>query len=149
MTKLFSKDVESIDRLNLLYDEDIRHYHMIGNLTAAMAKGYVCKACGKGCRCNVANTCDQICSSCLTSSPCVARGVRIPARTATDISGTRRISPTIKGESEIRRPFVSESETVGHAANSSFRATYMNAVSATVTCTPRTERSVTYVICSH
>ena len=46
---MFEGSVEATERLNLLYDEVTRHYHVIGNLTAAMAIGYVCKACGKGC----------------------------------------------------------------------------------------------------
>jgi hypothetical protein len=34
-------------RLNLLYDDVTRHYHVITNLTVAMAKRYVCTACNK------------------------------------------------------------------------------------------------------
>ena len=70
--------VESVERLNLLYYEVTRHYHVIGNLTAAMARRYVCKACGKGCRRDVAHTFDQTCSPCMESPPCVATGARIP-----------------------------------------------------------------------
>ena len=46
---LFEGLLETAERLNLLYDEGTRHYHVIGNLTAAMARRYVCKACGNGC----------------------------------------------------------------------------------------------------
>ena len=53
---MFEGRVEVTDRLNLQYDEVTRHYHVIGNLTAAMARGYVCKACGKGCRRDVVHT---------------------------------------------------------------------------------------------
>ncbi len=56
---MFEGRVESTERLDLLYDEVIRHYHVIGNLTAAMAKKYVCKACGKRCGRDVTHTCDQ------------------------------------------------------------------------------------------
>ena len=41
---MFEGRVETPERLNLLYDEVMRHYHVIGNLRAAMAKRYVCKA---------------------------------------------------------------------------------------------------------
>jgi hypothetical protein len=55
-----------------------RHYHVIGNLTAAMAKRFVCKACGNGCHRDIMHTCDQTCSDCMASPPCVSAGVRIP-----------------------------------------------------------------------
>ena len=75
---MFEGPLESTERMDLLYDDVTWHYHVIGNLTAAMARGYVCKACGKGCRRDVAYTCDQTCSSCMVSPHCVATGVRIP-----------------------------------------------------------------------
>ena len=75
---MFEGCVEAAERLNLLYDEVTRHYHVIGNLTEAMARRYVCKACGKGCLRDVLHTCDQTCSSCMAIPPCVATGVRIP-----------------------------------------------------------------------
>jgi len=46
------------------------------NLTAAMARQYVCKACRKGCTSDVTYVCDQTCSDCVASSPCVFEGVR-------------------------------------------------------------------------
>jgi hypothetical protein len=46
---MFEGQVETSDLINLLYDVTSRHYHVIGSLTGAMAKRYVCKACGKGC----------------------------------------------------------------------------------------------------
>ena len=39
----FDGQVESEKRINLLYDESERHYHVITNITGAMAKHYVCK----------------------------------------------------------------------------------------------------------
>jgi hypothetical protein len=44
---VFDGQVQSEKRLNLLYDEGTRHYHVITNITGAMAKRYVCKECGK------------------------------------------------------------------------------------------------------
>ena len=46
---MFEGRVEAAESLNLLYDEVTRHYHVIGKLTAAMARGYMCETCGKGC----------------------------------------------------------------------------------------------------
>ena len=45
---MYEGSVETSERLNLLYYEVTRHYHVTGNLTEAMAKRFVCKACGKG-----------------------------------------------------------------------------------------------------
>ena len=45
---LFEGQVESPKRINLLFDDVNRHYHVISNLTGAMAKRYGCRACNKG-----------------------------------------------------------------------------------------------------
>jgi hypothetical protein len=74
---MFEWQVETSDRINPLYDDTARHYHVIGSLTGAMAKKFVCKACGKSCR-DIMHTCDQTCSDCMASPPCVHAGVRIP-----------------------------------------------------------------------
>jgi hypothetical protein len=50
---MFEGRVDSSKRLNLLYDHVESHYHVIVNLTAAMAKKYVCKGCNKACRSDV------------------------------------------------------------------------------------------------
>ena len=70
--------IEPSKRLNLLYDYMTRYYHVIGNLTAAMAKRYVCKACGKGVSRNITHTCDETCSNCMASPPSVSTWVGIP-----------------------------------------------------------------------
>ena len=44
---MFEGIVEPTERLNLLYDEVKRNYHVIWKLTAAMVRKYVCKACDK------------------------------------------------------------------------------------------------------
>jgi hypothetical protein len=70
--------VESSKRINLLYDDVTQHYHVITNLTGAMAKRNVCRACNKGCSHGVRHMCDQTCSDCMTIPPCAYDGVRIP-----------------------------------------------------------------------
>jgi hypothetical protein len=75
---MFEVQVETSDRINLLYDDVSRHYHVIGNLIGAMVKKFVCKACGKGCRRDITHTYDQTCSDCMAISPCVQAGFRIP-----------------------------------------------------------------------
>jgi hypothetical protein len=46
----FEGQVETFERINLLYDDTSRHYQLIGRLTGTMSKRFVCKACGKGCK---------------------------------------------------------------------------------------------------
>jgi hypothetical protein len=75
---MYEGHVDTPARINLLYDDITRHYHVIGNLTGAMAKRFVCKGCGKGCRRESTHICDQTCSDCMASPPCVFSGVRIP-----------------------------------------------------------------------
>jgi len=43
---MFDGQVATPQRINLLYDD--HHYHVITNLTAAIAKRYMCPACNKG-----------------------------------------------------------------------------------------------------
>ena len=75
---IYEGHVESPKRINLFYDDVTRHYHVITNLTGAMVKRYVCRACNKGCSNGVRHMCDQTCSDCMTSPPCAYVGVRIP-----------------------------------------------------------------------
>ena len=49
----FEGQVDSIKRLNLLYDNVERHYHVIAKLTATTARKYVCKRCNKACKSDV------------------------------------------------------------------------------------------------
>jgi len=46
----------------MLYDDVECHYYVIVNLTAAMAKKYVCKGCNTACTSAVTHVCDQTCS---------------------------------------------------------------------------------------
>jgi hypothetical protein len=75
---MFEDRVVSFTRINLLYDEVTRQYHVIGSLTGAKAKRFVCKCCGKGCRRDSTLTYDQTSSDCMANPPCVFSGFRIP-----------------------------------------------------------------------
>jgi len=44
---MFDGHVQTEKRINLLYDDVARHYHVIVNITSAMAKRYVCEACNR------------------------------------------------------------------------------------------------------
>jgi len=65
-------------RINLLFDDVYKHYHVIANLTGAMVKGHVCKGCNKGCRSGVTHKCQETCNDCMFIPPCILTDVRIP-----------------------------------------------------------------------
>jgi hypothetical protein len=75
---MFEVQVASSERLNLLYDDVTRYYHVIPSLTGALAKQYVFNACNKSCKNDVTHVCDQTCGECLANPPCVSAGFRIP-----------------------------------------------------------------------
>ena len=74
----FDGQVQTEKRINLLYDDVARHYHVIVNIKGAMAKRYDCKACNKGCYMDVTHKCVQECSDCMSVPPCSISHVRIP-----------------------------------------------------------------------
>jgi len=75
---IFEGRVESAKPLNLLYDDVERHYRVITNLTGAMARRYICKACNKSCWRDVSHVCDKTCSDCMMNPPCTFEDIRIP-----------------------------------------------------------------------
>ena len=75
---IFEGQVDSTKRLNILYDDVERHYHVIANLTGAMAKKFECEGCNNACTSDVTHACDQTCSDCMACHPCAFSGVRIP-----------------------------------------------------------------------
>ena len=68
---IFEGQVDSPKRINLHYDDVERQYHVIVNITGAMSKMYVCKACKKGGRRDITHICDQ------TFNDCMANPVRL------------------------------------------------------------------------
>jgi hypothetical protein len=59
---IFEGQVTSEQRVNLLYDDVERHFHVIANLTGAMAKRYICEARNKSYRSDVAHKYREKCS---------------------------------------------------------------------------------------
>jgi len=76
---MFEGRVDSAKRLNLVYEDVERHYHVITNPAGAMARRYVCTACNKSCWRDVKHVCDQTCSDCMMRSPCAFEDIRIPS----------------------------------------------------------------------
>jgi len=75
---MFKGQIESPIRNNLLYDEVERHYHVIVNITGAMAKRFMRKVCNNSCASDATHICNQTCSDCMGRPPCVISSVRIP-----------------------------------------------------------------------
>ena len=75
---MYQGHVESDKRINHLFDEVTRHYHVIDKLTGAVDKRYVCKGCNKGCKYDVVHTCEQTYRNCMVRPPCTSTGIRIP-----------------------------------------------------------------------
>jgi hypothetical protein len=69
---------DSDKRINILFDEVTQHYHVIANMTGAMAKRYVCEGCNKGCKFGKVHTCEHTCSDFMLSPPCISVGPRFP-----------------------------------------------------------------------
>ena len=75
---IFDGWVESEKRMNLVYDDVKRHYHVINNFTGAMTRQYVCRGCNKGCRRGVTRKCGETCSDCKSIPPCMYSDERVP-----------------------------------------------------------------------
>jgi hypothetical protein len=75
---MFDGHTNSPKSLNLPFDDAANQYHLITNLTGAMAKQYVCNTCNKGCTRGVTHICDETCRACMSNPPCVSDGVPIP-----------------------------------------------------------------------
>jgi hypothetical protein len=74
----FDGQVEYEKRINLVYDDVQRHFHVINNLTGAMARQYVCRGCNKGCQRATAQKCGEKCSDCKSIPPCIYSEERVP-----------------------------------------------------------------------
>ena len=75
---IFEGNVTFEKRVNLLYDDVTRHYHVIANLTDAMSKRYICEGSSKSCRDSVTHKCTEACTDCLSIPLCIGTDVRIP-----------------------------------------------------------------------
>jgi len=75
---MFNGQVQTEKRINLIYDGVARHYHVIVNITVAMAKRYICTASNKGYCSDVTHKCEQAPSDCMSVPPCRFSHVRIP-----------------------------------------------------------------------
>jgi hypothetical protein len=93
---IFDGRVQTEKRINLLYDEVTRHYHVIVNITGVMARQYVCKGSNKGCNTDVTHKREQACSDCMSVPPLYPPMFEFRASRATEISGVGRVLINIR-----------------------------------------------------
>jgi len=86
---MFDGQVDSEKRINLVYDDSQRHFHVINNVTAALSQRYVCKGCNRGCRRGVTHRCRETCSDCLSVPPCPYDGDHILCESCNRQFGSR------------------------------------------------------------
>jgi len=103
---MFEGQVDSSNRLNLLYDYVDRLRLVFTNLTNAMARRYFCKACHKAFRSDVSHICYQTGSDCMSSPPCDFSNVRFPAANVTEILKFGRVSLTTSRAHQRENPYV-------------------------------------------
>ena len=103
---MFEGQVVSSKRLNILYNDLTRHYHVIGNLTAALANLYLCNACGNGCTRDVTHTIRRVVT--------VWQALRVyqqefesPVSKATDAFAARHVLIITRKNKVTKRPSVS------------------------------------------
>jgi len=102
---MFEGRFESVKRLNLLYDDVERHYHVVTNLTSYMAKRYVCKLCNRICRSDITHVCNLTCRDCMTNPPCAFSEFRIPCDECNRHFRSRTVSPTISSAPQREKPY--------------------------------------------
>ena len=115
---IYEGQVDSSKHLNPLYDDVERHYHVITNLTGAMAKRYVCKACHKSCRRDITHVCDQTVATVWRALRARSPALVSPAMIVTDILEVGRVSPTISRARQIENPFANVNDVAQHVDGS-------------------------------
>jgi len=75
---MFERQVDCPKRINLLSDDVERNSYVIVNITGAMAKRFMSKACNKSCASEATLICNQTCSDCMARPTCAFSAVRIP-----------------------------------------------------------------------
>jgi hypothetical protein len=114
---VFDGQVQTEKRINLLYDDVTHHYHVIGSMTFAFARRFVCKGCNKGCEMGEMHRCQETCSDCLSVPPCPYDDVRIPCESCNRQFRSRACFVNQKSNKIGKIPFVKRREIVPYVIN--------------------------------
>ena len=87
---MFDDQVETEKRINLLYDEVSKHYHLMNSVTDALSRKYVCKGCNKGCERGVTHRCQERCRDYVSSAMSIRRCSN-PVRDVIDSLGVAHV----------------------------------------------------------
>jgi len=120
---VFDDQVESKKRINLLYDEVTKHYHVINSLTGAMAQQCVCRGCSKGCILDAIHKCHETTSDCMSILPCAFSGVTISCDACNRNFSSRSCYDRHKTNSLRGKTYVSERDFALRAASCSLLKT--------------------------
>jgi len=107
---IFEGQVDSPKRLYIQYDNVERNYHVIANLTAAMAVKCVCKRYHKSCKSDITHVCDQTCSDCMACPRASSLTFESPALNAIRTLELTRVSPTTIRALKRNVPCVKEND---------------------------------------
>jgi hypothetical protein len=118
---------------------------VINNLTGAMAKKFVCKACNKGCGGGWTHKCDQKCSDFMSIPPCVSTGFRIPCDDCNRHFRSQTCFDNHKQMRSNKSSFAREREFASHVVIIS-RTMVMNVTGVTAQHASKIGRQVTYVL---
>lgn len=91
---LLNDQIATLKRMKMLYDG--YHFHVLSNVTGAIAKRYVCFACNVGCERVEKHRCDELCDTRSAITPCIPNNDNIPATGAPEISETPSTSRIIR-----------------------------------------------------
>jgi hypothetical protein len=146
---MFKGQIETSDRINLMYEDTTLHYQVIGSLTGTIAKQFVCKACDKGCSSDATHTCDRTCSDCMVSPSCVHAGVRIPCADCNWHFRSQTCFTNHKLKQETKRVFVTVNASANHVMYSLNLPENMNVAHTTAKSVKPTKRDSISAICNH
>jgi len=111
---MFEGQVEFSKRINLLFNDVERYYHVITNLTGAMARMFVCKGATRHVQMTSRTSATRHVANAWPALRVPSPTFDSPSKTAIGILEVARVSPTTSSEHGQKNPCVSVSCVVRH-----------------------------------
>ena len=115
---IFEGQVDSTKRLNILYDDVEHQYHVIANLTAAIARKFVCEGCKEACTSDVRHPATRNVATALPVPRAHSRGLESPVRNEIGTFEVTRVSRNTSSAPRSRNQYVNERGAVRRADGS-------------------------------